>query len=83
MISPPVSVEPVNATLSTRDAGRGRPRRPPSPGTTLRARGEADLGASSARRSADSGVAESGFRTTVQPAASAGASFQVVIIISG
>jgi hypothetical protein len=42
--------------------------------------GKPTSAASSAMRSALSGVAESGLRTTVQPAASAGASFQVVII---
>ena len=82
MISPPVSVEPVNATLSTPGClTRCAPTTLPSPGTTLTTPGGTPTSfASSARRSADSGVAESGFSTTVQPAASAGASFQVDII---
>ena len=36
--------------------------------------------ASSARRSAESGVIDAGLSTTVQPAASAGQSFQIAII---
>ena len=82
MISAPVAVEPVNATLSTPGClTRCAPTVVPGPGTTLIApAGKPTSVASSAIRSADSGVAESGLSTTVQPAASAGASFQVVII---
>ena len=52
----------------------------PSPGTTLTApAGKPTSLASSAIRSTLSGVCGSGFSTTAQPAASAGASFHVVI----
>ena len=82
MISAPVAVEPVNATLSTPGClTRCAPTVGPGPGTTLIVPGGKPTSlASSASRSAESGVAESGFSTIVQPAASAGASFQVVII---
>ena len=83
MICAPVAVEPVNATLSMPGClTRCAPIVGPAPGTMLiDAGGEADL-APRARRAAarDSGVAASGFSTTVQPAASAGASFHVVIV---
>ena len=53
----------------------------PGPGTTLiEPGGKPTSVASSAMRSALRGVCESGLRTTEQPAARAGASFQVVII---
>ena len=82
MISTPVAVEPVNATLSMPGClTRCAPIVGPSPGTTLiTPAGKPTSFASSASRSADSGVAASGLSTTVQPAASAGASFHVVII---
>ena len=82
MISPPVFVEPVKAILSTPGClTRYEPVVGPSPGTTLTTpAGKPTSAASSAIRSADSGVDGSGFSTIVQPAASAGASFQVVII---
>ena len=82
MISLPVAVEPVNATLSMPGCRtRCAPVVGPSPGTTFTTpAGNPTSPASSARRSAVSGVAGSGFRTTVQPAASAGASFHVAII---
>ena len=82
MISPPVAVEPVKAIFSTPGwRTRCAPATVPGPGTTLMAPGGKPTSlASSAIRSAESGVAESGLSTTVQPAASAGASFQVVII---
>ena len=52
----------------------------PSPVTMLIApAGKPTSAASSASRSAVSGVCGSGFSTTEQPAASAGASFHVVI----
>ena len=81
MISPPVLVEPVNATLSTPGCWtRYEPVVGPSPGTTLiTPGGKPTSTASSASRSAVSGVWGSGFSTIVQPAASAGASFHVVI----
>jgi hypothetical protein len=82
MISPPVSVEPVNAILSTPGCcTRYAPVVLPGPGTMLTAPGGMPTSvASSPSRNAVSGVAESGFSTTVQPAARAGASFHVVII---
>ena len=82
MISPPVSVEPVKAILSTPGCfTRYAPVVFPGPGTMLTAPGGKPTSlASSPSRSAVSGVAESGFSTTGHPAASAGASFQVVII---
>ena len=81
MISPPVFVEPVKATLSTPGwRTRYAPVVGPSPGTTLIApAGKPTSVASSAIRSAVNGVCGSGLSTTVQPAASAGASFHVVI----
>ena len=81
MISPPVFVDPVNATLSTPGClTRYAPVVGPSPGTMLiTPGGNPTSAASSARRSALSGVCGSGLSTTVQPAASAGASFHVVI----
>ena len=82
MISAPVFVEPVNATLSTPGCRtRYAPVVGPSPGTMLIAPfGKPASAASSAMRRAVSGVCGSGFSTTVQPAASAGASFHVAII---
>ena len=82
MISPPVSVEPVNAILSTPGwRTRYAPVVIPGPGTMLTAPGgKPTSAASSPSRSAVNGVAESGLSTTAQPAARAGASFQVVII---
>ncbi len=82
MISEPVLVEPVNATLSMPGCvTRCEPVVGPSPGTTLiTPAGMPTSTASSARRSALSGVAGSGLRTIVQPAASAGASFHEVIM---
>ena len=81
MISPPVFVEPVNATLSTPGClTRYAPVVGPSPGTMLIApAGKPTSAASSASRSALSGVCGSGLRTTEQPAASAGESFHVAI----
>jgi hypothetical protein len=83
MISEPVAVDPVNATLSTPSwRTRCAPVVGPSPGTTLTTPGGMPTSAaSSAIRSAVSGVAASGFRTTVQPAASAGASFHEASMI--
>ena len=82
MISAPVAVEPVKATFSTPGClTRWAPTVVPGPGTTLIVPGGKPTSvASSAIRSAESGVAESGFSTIVHPAARAGASFQVVII---
>ena len=52
----------------------------PGPVTTLKTPFGKMSAASSAMRMAESGVAEDGLRTTVQPAASAGHSFQMAII---
>jgi hypothetical protein len=81
MISPPVRVEPVNATLSTPGwRTRYEPAPGPSPGTMLIAPGGNPTSpASSASRRTLSGVCGSGFNTTVQPAASAGESFHTAI----
>ncbi len=81
MISPPVFVDPVNATLSTPGClTRYEPVVGPSPGTMLIApAGKPTSAASSAMRSTESGVCGSGLRTTEQPAASAGESFHVAI----
>ena len=81
MISPPVFVEPVNATLSTPGClTRYAPAVGPSPGTMLIAPGGKPTSpASSAIRNTLSGVCGSGFKTTGQPAASAGDSFHVAI----
>jgi hypothetical protein len=83
MISEPVAVDPVNETLSTPGwATSAAPVVGPSPGTTLTTpAGRPTSAASSARRSAVSGVAASGLSTAVQPAASAGASFQPASMI--
>ncbi len=82
MTSLPVRVEPVNETLSTPGWDtRYAPVVGPSPGTTLTTPGGIPTSvASSPSRSAVSGVCGSGLRTTVQPAAIAGASFQAAII---
>ncbi len=79
MISPPVFVEPVNATLSTPGwRTRYEPVVGPSPGTMLiDTRGEANFGGELGDPQDLSGVCGSGLSTTVQPAASAGASFHV------
>src|SRR3954454_18973124 len=81
MISPPVFVEPVNATLSTPGwRTRYAPVVGPSPGTMLIApAGNPPRAGGAASGSAESGVGGSGLSTTEQPAASAGASFHVVI----
>ena len=81
MISPPVFVEPVNATLSTPAClTRYEPVVGPSPGTMLIApAGNPTSVASSAMRNTLSGVCGSGFSTTGQPAASAGDSFHVAM----
>ena len=81
MISPPVLVEPVKATLSTPGClTRYAPVVGPSPGTMLiTPGGKPTSAASSATRSTDSGVCGSGLSTTAHPAASAGASFHVAI----
>src|SRR5215471_6983952 len=80
-ISLPTSVDPVNATLSTSScAARAAPAVSPYPGTMLTTpSGNPASWISSPKRSAVSGVCSAGFRTTVQPAARAGPSFQAAI----
>ncbi len=81
-ISLPTSVEPVNASLSTSSWSTRAAPVSPSPVTTLTTPGGMPASsASSPRRSALSGVCSAGLRTVVQPAASAGASFQDAISI--
>ena len=82
MISPPVAVEPVNATFCIPGcATRWLPTVGPSAGRTLTTPGGNPTStASSASQSAESGVRGSGLSTVVQPAASAGASFHAAII---
>src|SRR5436190_1490952 len=79
-IALPTSVEPVKATLSTPpDLTISAPVRP-SPVTMLTTPGGSSACRSTSQnRSADSGVVSAGFRTTVFPAASAGAIFQASI----
>ena len=77
----PTSVEPVNETLRTM-AWRmiASPTSDPAPVTTLNTpSGIPASNASSAKRSAVSGVCSAGLSTTVLPMASAGADFQDVM----
>ena len=80
-ISFPISVEPVNATLSI--PGMGRHRRAcgfAEPGDDVdHAVGSPASCISSASRSALSGVCSAGLSTTVHPVASAGPSFRAAI----
>ena len=78
MMPLPTSVDPVNAILSTPGCRTSAmPALPPGPGTTLNTpSGRPASCVSSAKRSAVSGVSEAGLRTSVFPAASAGAIFQ-------
>ena len=80
-ISRPTAVEPVNEILSTPGWSTSAAPVSPSPVTTLRTPGgKPASSASSPSRSAVSGVCSAGFSTTVQPAASAGATFHDAII---
>ena len=80
-ISFPVAVSPVSETMSTSGWRMSRsPTTAPGPVTTFRTPFGKMSAASSAMRSADSGVIEAGLSTTVQPAAIAGHSFQIAII---
>ncbi len=81
-IERPTSVEPVNAILSTPGCSTSRcPTVEPGPTTTLTTpSGSPASAASSAKRSAVSGVSSAGLRTTVLPAASAGPSFHEAIV---
>ena len=80
-MSLPTSVEPVKLTLLTSGCEtRGAPVPGPSPVTTLNTPGGKPASwISSASISAVSGVCSAGLSTRVQPAASAGASFQVAM----
>jgi hypothetical protein len=72
----PISVEPVNATLSTPGLVIRAIPTSPGPGTMLTTPGgRSAWRQTSAKRSALRGVVDAGLRTTVLPAASAGASF--------
>ncbi len=79
-ISRPTAVEPVNATLSTPGWSTSAAPVSPSPVSTFRVpSGKPASSASSPRRSAVSGVCSAGLSTIGQPAASAGATFQIAI----
>ena len=80
-ISRPTSVDPVKATLSTPGcAAIAAPAVSPKPVTTLiTPSGIPASSDSSPSRSAVSGVCSAGFRTTTQPVARAGATFQEAI----
>ena len=83
MISFPISFEPVKLILSTPGSVRsGAPASGPTPVTTLRTpSGRPASGAMRPARSAVSGVCSAGLRTTVQPAARAGATFWLAMSI--
>ena len=76
----PTSVEPVNATLSMPGCLTSAMPMSDGPGTMFTTPGgRSACWTTSANRSALSGVVEAGLRTTVFPAASAGAIFQASI----
>ncbi|MCY1167088.1 hypothetical protein D9M73_70450 [compost metagenome] len=77
----PISVEPVKVTLRTIGFEVISPPMPDAlPVTTLKTpRGTPARSASSARASAENGVAVAGLRTIVQPAASAGPALRVIM----
>jgi hypothetical protein len=77
----PTSVEPVKATLSIPGcAANAAPAVSPKPVTMFTTpSGIPASWISSPSRSADSGVSSAGFKTTVQPVASAGPSFHAAI----
>src|SRR3569623_1863523 len=83
MMPRPTPGEPVNVTLSTSGwLTSASPTTRPEPATMLSTpAGTTASRASSAIRSAESEVSSTGFITTVQPQASAGASFHIPIII--
>jgi len=82
MISRPVVVSPVNATLATRllDAS-GFPASTPKPLTTLSTPGGSRSPITSSSTWMETGVCSAGLSTTALPAASAGASFQTAMRI--
>ena len=82
MISRPVVVSPVNATLATRGLwASGLPASTPKPLTMLSTPGGRRPPMSSAQSRIDAGVCSAGLSTTALPAASAGASFHAAIRI--
>ena len=82
MISRPVVVSPVNATLATRGLqASGLPASTPKPLTTLSTPGGSRSPMTSMSLSTDTGVCSAGLSTTALPAASAGASFHTAIRI--
>ena len=82
MMSRPVVVSPVKATLATRLLeARGLPASRPKPLTTLTTPFGKRSPISSISTMIDAGVCSAGLRTTQFPAASAGASFQTAIRI--
>ena len=78
----PASVDPVNATLSTRGSvTMASPVGTPGPGRTLTTPGGmSDSWITRASSIAVTGVSAAGFSTTVLPVAMAGAIFQIAII---
>ncbi len=76
----PVAVPPVNATLSTPGcATSGAPASPPNPVTTLKTPGGNPASSiSAANSSVEAGACSAGLTTIVHPAASAGATFQLI-----
>ena len=81
MIDLPTSVEPVNEILSTSGMlGKRRAGLALAGDDVDDALGEAGLEHQLAQPSAESGVCSAGFSTAVQPAASAGATFETAIM---
>ncbi len=80
MISRPVLVSPVKATLATRgEEASGLPASTPKPLTTLRTPAGNKSAISSTTLRMDQGVCSAGLRMTQLPAARAGASFHVAM----
>ncbi len=80
MISRPVVVSPVKATLATRlDCASGLPASTPKPCTTLTTPGGRMSASMSISTAMPMGVCSAGLSTTQLPAASAGASFHTAI----
>ena len=80
-ISTPTSVEPVNPTFRRADARRARrPRRGPARDDVERARGQPGLEPELGVAQHGEGERLAGFSTTVLPAASAGAVFQLPML---
>jgi len=75
----PLDTEPVRATIRTRRWPAMAAPVSPAPVTTLNTPAGSTSRASSASRTVDSGVSSDGLRTTVSPAPSAGAIFQMAI----